>query len=70
MSFLCDFFCVAHSERWEFKHSLNKHVTYERELGAFAKDVDLSKIKCGTINSSFEKFLLNFIAITKRKLII
>ncbi len=37
MSFLCDFFCVAHSERWEFKHSLNKHVTYERELGAFAK---------------------------------
>lgn len=63
--FLCDFFCVAHSERWEFKHSLNKHVTYERELGAFAKDVDLSKIKCGTINSSFEKFLLNFIVITK-----
>lgn len=65
--FLCDFFCVAHSERWEFKHSLNKHVNYERELGAFAKDVDLSKIKCGTINSSFEKFFTKLYSDYKKK---
>lgn len=43
--FLCDFFCVAHSERWEFKHSMNKHVIYERELAAKAKETDLVKIK-------------------------
>ena len=24
--FICDFFCIPHSERWEFKHSMNKHV--------------------------------------------
>ena len=35
--FLCDFFCVPHSQRWEFKHSMNKHVKYEKELAGFAK---------------------------------
>lgn len=43
--FLCDFFCVAHSERWEFKHSFNRHVVYERELASAAKDADLTRIK-------------------------
>lgn len=31
------FFCIPHSERWEFKHSMNKHVKYEKELASFAK---------------------------------
>ena len=35
--FICDFFCIPHSERWEFKHSMNKHVKYEKELANFAK---------------------------------
>lgn len=35
--FICDFFCIPHSERWEFKHSMNKHVKYEKELASFAK---------------------------------
>lgn len=35
--FLCDFFCIPHSERWEFKHSMNKHVKYEKDLANFAK---------------------------------
>lgn len=35
--FVCDFFCIPHSERWEFKHSMNKHVKYEKELASFAK---------------------------------
>lgn len=35
--FLCDFFCLPHSERWEFKHSMQKHIKYEKELATFAK---------------------------------
>lgn len=41
--FLCDFFCIPHSERWEFKHSMNKHVKYEKDLAAAAKSVVLPK---------------------------
>ncbi len=39
--FLADFFCVAHSERWEFKHSLKIHVKYESGLTKVAKDYNL-----------------------------
>ena len=39
--FLADFFCVAHSERWEFKHSLRIHVKYESGLTKVAKDYNL-----------------------------
>lgn len=35
--FLCDFFCVPHSQRWEFSHSFKKHVIYERDLQSIAK---------------------------------
>ncbi|MFR5265615.1 zinc dependent phospholipase C family protein [Clostridium sp.] len=41
--FLCDFFCIPHSERWEFKHSMNKHVKYEKDLAVAAKSVVLPK---------------------------
>lgn len=40
--FLCDFFTTPHSERWEFTHSMNKHVTYEKELASYAKEMDFS----------------------------
>lgn len=53
--FLCDFFCVAHSQRWEMSHSLSKHVKYENNLNAFAKDLDLSKYKGDNFNN-FEIF--------------
>ena len=58
--FLCDFFCVPHSQRWEFKHSMNKHVKYEKELAAFAKTFEFSddRIKIfGYYN--IEKFILD-----------
>ena len=41
--FICDFFCIPHSERWEFKHSMNKHVKYEKDLAVAAKSVVLPK---------------------------
>ncbi|WP_101772823.1 zinc dependent phospholipase C family protein [Peptostreptococcus faecalis] len=35
--FLADFFCVAHSERWEFKHSMVQHIKYENDLTKVAQ---------------------------------
>lgn len=43
--FLCDFFCIPHSKRWEFKHSLNKHVKYEKELSVIGKNFKFSNSK-------------------------
>ena len=40
--FLCDFFCVPHSQRWEFSHSFKKHVVYERDLQLIAIDGNLN----------------------------
>jgi hypothetical protein len=55
--FLCDFFCVPHSQRWEFKHSMKKHMLYERQLSAVAKELNLSKFKGDIItHNSFEEF--------------
>ena len=41
--FLCDFLCVPHSYRWEFKHSMKKHLSYETELNTIAKKTNLNK---------------------------
>lgn len=35
--FLCDYFCLAHAERWEFKNKFKKHVQYELVLGKIAE---------------------------------
>ncbi|WP_300350513.1 zinc dependent phospholipase C family protein [Clostridium sp.] len=56
--FVCDFFCIPHSERWEFKHSMNKHVKYEKKLAAFAKTYSPCKYQYDIWgNMSVEKFL-------------
>lgn len=55
--FLCDFFCVPHSYRWEFKHSMKKHLSYETELSKVAKDLNLNKFKGDIIkNQTIEEF--------------
>ncbi|MBC5996318.1 hypothetical protein EAI30_10465 [Romboutsia ilealis] len=55
--FLCDFFCVPHSRRWEMTHSMNKHITYEKELSIVAKETDLKKFKGDSIEAnSFREF--------------
>ncbi len=37
--FLCDYFCVPHYQRWEFKSpgAVKDHVLYENDLNKFAK---------------------------------
>lgn len=56
--FLADFFCVAHSERWEFKHSMKIHIIYEKNLTKVAKDFDLKNERVETYDDfdvMFEK---------------
>ena len=56
--FICDFFCIPHSERWEFKHSMNRHVKYEKKLANFAKTYNPCKYHYDILgNMSVEKFL-------------
>lgn len=67
--FLCDFFCVAHSQRWELKHSMSKHINYEKELACVAKELDLSKFKGDPItNNRFEDFFNNLYSEYKNRL--
>lgn len=71
--FLCDFFCVAHSQRWELKHSMSKHISYEKELACVAKELDLSKFKFkfkgeSITNNNFEDFFNNLYSEYKNRL--
>lgn len=55
--FLCDFFCVPHSRRWEMTHSMKRHITYEKELSIVANETDLRKFKGDNIEAnSFREF--------------
>lgn len=57
--FLCDFFCIPHSERWEFKHSMNKHVKYEKDLSNFAKEFKLPRERAKVFGFyNIEEFIL------------
>lgn len=51
--FLCDFFCVPHNKRWEFKSAnvMKEHVMYERDLSRVAKEFKIRKDIERSINS-------------------
>ncbi|MGL5574067.1 MAG: zinc dependent phospholipase C family protein [Sarcina sp.] len=58
--FLCDFFCIPHSQRWEFKHSMNKHVRYEKDLSSIAKDFVFSNDRIKILGYyNIEQFILD-----------
>ena len=48
--FLCDFFCVPHSQRWEFSNSFKKHVIYEKDLQSIAKDTNFKTLEKASIH--------------------
>lgn len=57
--FICDFFCVPHNERWEFKHSMKSHLSYEKSLNIKARYYTFNnniKLKINP-NISIEDFL-------------
>ncbi|MCF0148301.1 MAG: zinc dependent phospholipase C family protein [Clostridium sp.] len=43
--FLCDYFCVPHYQRWEFKSpgAVKDHVLYENDLNKYNKSYNLKK---------------------------
>ncbi|GAA0086714.1 zinc dependent phospholipase C family protein [Clostridium sp. CTA-7] len=43
--FLCDYFCIPHFQRWEFKsaNAMKEHVVYENELNKFTKNYTIKK---------------------------
>lgn len=41
--FLCDYFCVPHHNRWEFKTAMKDHVIYEKNLAKVAKGYIVKK---------------------------
>ena len=43
--FICDYFCVPHYQRWEFKSpgAVKDHVLYENDLNKFAKFYDIRR---------------------------
>lgn len=64
--FLCDFFCVPHSQRWEFSHSFKKHVVYEKDLQSLAKETNFNtlektSIKHIGVNAFFDKLYSEYV---------
>lgn len=58
--FLCDYFTMPHYDRWEFKHSMKKHVKYEGHLGKVAKKYEFNIKKSEKIDiDDVVKFILN-----------
>lgn len=51
--FLCDFFCIPHNKRWEFKsaNAMKEHVMYEKDLSKVAKEFKIRKDIERSINS-------------------
>lgn len=51
--FLCDFFCIPHNKRWEFKsaNAMKDHVMYEKDLSKVAKEFKIRKDIEKSINS-------------------
>jgi len=51
--FLCDFFCIPHNKRWEFKsaNAMKEHVIYEKDLSKVAKEFKIRKDIEKNINS-------------------
>lgn len=59
--FLCDYFCVPHNQRWEFKstNAVKEHVLYEKELSKVAKTFIIRReINTHLSSNDIEKFIL------------
>ena len=58
--FICDYFCLPHNKRWEFKNAMKKHVIYENTLAKIAKVYNPPYKVCDEISvEEIEKFIIN-----------
>lgn len=59
--FLCDFFCIPHNKRWEFKsaNAMKEHVMYEKDLSKVAKEFKIRKdIEIGIKPEKIRSYIL------------
>lgn len=60
--FLCDYFCIPHYQRWEFKSpgAVKDHVLYENDLNKFTKSYILKKdINTSITVEGIKKYIYN-----------
>lgn len=60
--FLCDYFCVPHYQRWEFKNAndMKDHIIYEKNLAKVAKNFIIKKdIKSSLTAEEINKYIMD-----------
>lgn len=60
--FLCDYFCIPHYQRWEFKSpgAVKDHVLYENDLNKYSKSYIIRKdINTSITVDSIKKYIFN-----------
>lgn len=60
--FLCDYFCVPHHQRWEFKSpsAVKDHILYEKDLNKFSKDFKIkTNLQLNLSNMDIQNFILS-----------
>lgn len=60
--FLCDYFCIPHYQRWEFKSpgAVKDHVLYENDLNKYSKSYIIRKdINTSITVDSIKKYIYN-----------
>ncbi|WP_297633819.1 zinc dependent phospholipase C family protein [uncultured Clostridium sp.] len=68
--FLCDYYCIPHSQRWEFKNpnAVRQHVNYERELAKIAKNYDVSLMRLDRLQiNDIDEFIFKTQEMYKKK---
>lgn len=60
--FLCDYFCIPHFQRWEFKsaNAMKEHVLYENDLNKFSKGYNIKQdINYHLTSEEIRKYIMN-----------
>lgn len=60
--FLCDYFCIPHFERWEFKSTnvMKEHILYENDLNKFSKEYTIKRnINLHLTSEDIEIYIMN-----------
>ena len=60
--FLCDYFCIPHYQRWEFKSpgAVKDHVLYENDLNKYSKSYILRKdVNTSITVDNIKKYIFN-----------
>lgn len=60
--FLCDYFCIPHFQRWEFKsaNAVKEHLLYENDLNKFSKEYKIkTDLNIHLTSEKIEIYIMN-----------